>query len=183
MQLGRKFGVLVGLVGLLSCTSDRTGEVAGPRQAVTVPGGYTLIEERLGVTLGDLSASQVIGLDGGTVQLLGHQIHVPVGAVSQPTLFTIRIVTNGFVEVDLTALGGVGGVIDVGAAGFAVPVKLTLTYARSPNVTDPTRLLILRKLGPGYQGTYEVMPSRVDTTSKTVEADLDHFSDYVMASG
>ena len=179
----RKLGVLVSLMGLLSCTSDKTGDVAGPRQAVTVPGGYTLIEDQLDPSVNDLSVGRVIGLEGGSVKLLGHSIHVPLGAVSQPTLFTMTVVTNGYVEVDLLALGGLGGLIDVGSAGFAQPVTVRLTYARSPNVTDPARLLILRKLGPGYQGSYEVMPTRVNTTTKTVEAELDHFSSYVMASG
>ena len=191
MRWGRTLGALVGLIGLMSCTSDKAGDVAGPRQLTTVAGGYTLVEERLGVgvSLNDLRSTKLIGLEGGTVQLLGHSIHVPLGAVSQPTLFTIRVVTNGYVEVDLTAIGGLsglsglGGLVDVGGQGFAVPVRLRLTYTRATNVGDPANLLILRKLGPGYQGSYEVMPSVVNPTTRTVEAELDHFSSYVMASG
>lgn len=183
MKWGRRLGVLAGVLTLLSCTSDKTSDVTAPRAATVVAGGYTLIEDRIGISGSDLSATKVIGLAGGTVQLFGHSIHVPVGAVSEPTIFTIRLVPNGYVEVDLTALGGVGGLIDVGGAGFALPVKLTLTYSRATNVSNPAQLLILRKLGPGYDGAYEVLPSSVNTTTKTVEAELDHFSSYVMASG
>lgn len=182
MSWGRTIGVLAGVLGLLSCTADRPSELSGP-QATVVAGGYRLVEERLGLELGDLQASNVIGLEGGTVHLLGHKIYVPLGAVNQPALFTIRVVTNGYVEVDLTALGGPGGLIDIGANGFAVPVKLTLTYARASNVSSPARLVVLRKLGAGYFGAYEVMPSTVNPGSKTVEAELDHFSSYVMAEG
>jgi hypothetical protein len=181
MRWGLRIGMLAGLVGLISCSTDR-GDVAGPRQATEVAGGYTLVEERLGVSLTDLETSKLIGLEGGTVTLLGHSIQVPVGAVSSPTLFAIRLVTNGYVEVDLSALGGVGGVIDVGSAGFAVPVKLTLTYSRASNVSDPSKLVILRNLGPGYTGSYEVLPTTVNVGSKTIFASLEHFSSYVMAS-
>src|SRR5690606_24609760 len=79
-----------------------------------------------------LSASQVIGPEGGRVELLGHSIDVPAGAVAEAKVFTITSVPGGYVEVDLKATED-GVWVDAGDEGFLVPVTLTLTYERSTN--------------------------------------------------
>ena len=147
--------------------------------------GYTLVKDPIlsltGVTQA-VSTGSLIGFGGGSISLLGHTLTVPAGAVSKPTLFTLTVLPTGYVEVDL--LGTINtllGVLDVGSKGFAKPVPVTLSYARGTNVVDPTRIKVLRiKSLIGY-GNYEVMPSTVDTSTKTVTAPLDHFSRYTLA--
>ncbi|NLG61075.1 MAG: hypothetical protein GX539_02435 [Candidatus Cloacimonetes bacterium] len=159
---------LLGLGGLL-------GGLLGPSQI----GEYTLVQERLALPL-DLDISKIIGINGGSISLLGHTITVPAGAVDRPVLFTLILARPGYVEVELDATisGLLGRIIDVGGKGFDKPVSLTLTYSRATNVSDPSRLVILRRL-PG--GAIEEVPSTVDTRTKTVTAKLDHFSRYCMA--
>lgn len=145
--------------------------------------GYTLVRDPLlpGITSA-LSTSSLIGYGGGQVSLLGHTVTVPVGAVTQPTLFTVVVLPTGYVEVDLTAtLTSLLGTFDVGAAGFRKLVPVSLTYSRATNVTDPSKLKVLRiKSLIGY-GSYEAMPTTVNFTAKTATAQLDHFSRYTMA--
>lgn len=157
--------------------------VAGP-QAMTVDAddgeSYALVEARIPDTIDDLAVSKLIGVDGGSLSLAGHRLTVPAGAVDQPTLFTMTLVTNGYVEVDLSAeIELLGGLISVGADGFDEPVTLSLTYAWASDVEDPDDLVILRELDGDEP--YEVLPSTVAESGKVVITDLDHFSRYCMA--
>jgi hypothetical protein len=126
-----------------------------------------------------LTASAVIGSEGGSVSLLGHSIVVPAGAVAEPKLFSITSVPGGYVEVDLKA--GEDGVWaeDSGDEAFQVPVTLTLTYERSTNVSDPSQLVVLRL--NGVDGDAEALPTQVDTGTQQITAHLDHFSRYAIA--
>lgn len=126
----------------------------------------------------------LIGSDGGVLSLLGHVLDVPAGAVSETTLFSMTVLQNGYVEVDLTAtprslLYRLFFWRRVEAVEFDVPVELSLSYARATNVTDPSRLKIMR-VNP--DGRHEILPSTVDPVTKTVTAELDHFSRYCMVA-
>lgn len=170
---------------LLSCgTSDaeRASPLAPtPDAAVAAGVSYTRVTEVLPLTVPTLDVSQVIGVDGGSLSLLGHRIDVPAGAVTVPTLFTMSVLPNGMVEVELSATlkGLLGSLIDIGGSGFRKPVMLSLTYARATNVTDPSRLRIMRL---NSNGKHEILPSTVETGPLIVKAQLDHFSRYCMIS-
>src|SRR5690606_21121475 len=102
---------------------------------------------------------------------------VPLGAVSQPTLFVLTVLPTGNVEVYLLGTRStLLGLLNIGSLGFSEPVPVTLTYSRSTNVTDPSKLFVLR--AKGLFGQPQPLPSTVDTVTQTVTADLDHFSRY-----
>ena len=146
-------------------------------------GGYTLVNDPILPRLisEPVNVSKLIGLSGGSLELFGHRLTVPVGAVLEPTLFTLVALPSGHVEVHLTAVSTnlLGRVINVGSNGFRKPVKVTLSYSRSTNVQDPSELFVLR--AKGLLGEPQVMPSVVDELRQTVTADLDHFSRYYIA--
>jgi hypothetical protein len=154
--------------------------------------GYTVIQEPapkpirslLGWVIQTVEATiaKLLGTDGGLLSILGHILNVPAGAVSEPTLFSMTVLQNGYVEVELTAtpqslLRRLLFWRAPPEVQFAVPVDLSLSYARATNVTDPSRLKIMR-VNP--DGRHEILPSTVDTVKKTVTAKLDHFSRYCM---
>jgi hypothetical protein len=143
---------------------------------------YTLIRETLPIGL-DLSTSSLIGASGGSISIAGHKLTIPKGAVSSPTLFTMTLPANGYVEVELTAIVTdiLGNVIDVGLSGFNKPVKLALTYARATNVTDPSKLFIAWMPDDNHD-RHVPLPSDVNTKKKLVTAEVSHFSKYCMAS-
>ncbi len=181
------FALPVLLAGLLlsSCERPATESPTTPSAVATHSSSlssYTRIEGRIPADIPDLQASKLIGVEGGSVSLAGHTITVPAGAVGQPTLFTLTLATNGYVEVDLSATVTdlLGNTIDTGSQGFKLPVTLSLTYAWASNVSDPSRLLILRLLD---KDKVEPLKSTVDPTGKTVTVQLDHFSKYCLASG
>lgn len=140
---------------------------------------YRLVRDVLPLPVPDLSLSSIIGTGGGQISLLGHSLQVPAGAVAVPTIFTMTVLTNGYVEVDLTAVvSSLLGSVDVGEKGFNKPVTLTLTYARSPDTLDPSKLLIVYVDGKKL----EPLASTVNRATKTVSAQLSHFSKYAMAT-
>ena len=141
-------------------------------------GTYTLVTAPLTTPLPRVS--DWIGASGGTLRLAGHTLTVPPGAVQGPTLFSMLPLASGHVEVELlaAAIRPLLGLVDVGSDGFDEPVELTLSYAAATNVDDPDRLVILHLRDDG--GVEEV-PSTVHTATKTVTAELEHFSRYAMA--
>ncbi|MBV9773757.1 MAG: hypothetical protein JO040_07400 [Gemmatimonadetes bacterium] len=121
----------------------------------------------------------VIGAEGGSLRLGEHELKVPAGAVAQPTVFTMGIIDPSHIKVYLSAvqLTPLGQMVDVGGAGFARPVQLTMSYARMTQAFDESKLLIL---WDRTDGTLVPMPSTVDTAKKTVTGDIPHFSGYVI---
>ncbi|HEX2166843.1 MAG TPA: hypothetical protein VHG09_06345, partial [Longimicrobiales bacterium] len=124
----------------------------------------------------------LLGSDGGLLSILNHVLAVPAGAVDEPTLFSMTVLQNGYVEVELTAtpkslLRRLFFWRRIEEVNFNVPVELSLSYANATNVTDPSRLKIMR-VNP--DGRHEILPSTIDYEKKTVTAELDHFSRYCM---
>jgi hypothetical protein len=155
--------------------------------------GYTLITEPAQTTktrtlLGwlvktvEATLAKLLGIDGGVLALLDHVLSVPQGAVTEPTIFSMTVIQSGYVEVELTAtpkslLSTLFFWRKVEEVQFNVPVELSLSYARATNVTDPSRLKIMRVKA---DGNHEILPSTVDPVNRTVTAELDHFSRYCM---
>lgn len=171
---------------LLSCDRDpvepRVEVEMGPRASVAGDGEYTLVEGRIPSDIEDLTVSGLIGVDGGSISLAGHQLTVPAGAVDAPTVFTMTLPSSGYVEVDLKAVQ-VTALGETVVEKFAQPVTLTLTYAWASNVTDPSALRILYMTDGTHDGGHELVADQsVDETGKTVSARLDHFSAYCMAT-
>lgn len=168
---------LLGLDGLLS--SSTTVRAVDQYGAVRT---YELVREPLLSLSLNLSVSQLIGGNGGTVTLLGHRIVVPAGAVDLPTVFTLAVLPNGYVQVDVTALApALSGLVDVGAAGFERPVRLDLSYERATNVKRESRLVILRLNPAGMSELHEALPTTVAASQDQATVWLEHFSGYIMA--
>src|SRR5215210_6851760 len=53
----------------------------------------------------EYTASAVIGADGGKVEIAGHNLTIPAGAVGVPTTFTLRAPAGRYLQIELTAQG------------------------------------------------------------------------------
>lgn len=178
--------LLLVMAAVLSCSPDRGDQnspvtpLEGPRVEAAAKTSYYRITEVLPDPVPMLELSQVVGLLGGELTVAGHKLTVPAGAVSTPTLFTVRAMNNGYIELELSAVvDGLLGVINVGESGFDKPVTVTMTYARATNVTDPQRLKVIRLKD---NGRHEILPTTVGPNGLTISAKLDHFSRYAMIS-
>jgi hypothetical protein len=65
------------------------------------------------------SANGLLGLLGGIVSLGGNAVALPFGAVSLPTLITLRVPASSYVEVEVTAN-------DLLSFVFRRPVSITI---------------------------------------------------------
>ena len=154
--------------------SRLTGPEVGAATASTTGKGFTVVKEN------DLSVgvvSGVIGSSGGKLMLGKHELWVPKDAVSGATTFTMTKIDGDQIRVKLTATKLLTN--DVGSQGFAVPVKLTLSYHNAAEIPQDESLL--RIVWIRLDGTVQEQLSNVEVTGKRVHAELGHFSDYALA--
>lgn len=123
----------------------------------------------------------IIGPDGGAIELAGHRLVVPAKAVTRPTRFSMRLLDNGYVEVDLQAAqsSATGVETDVGKRGFARPVILSLSYSQAEVPGDLSRVVVAW-VKP--DGSLQPLKSTHDALKQSITAELDHFSGYVLAT-
>ncbi|HKO29065.1 MAG TPA: hypothetical protein VJU80_16525, partial [Solirubrobacteraceae bacterium] len=81
-----------------------------------------------------MSASRVIGPEGGEVTIAGNRVQIPAGAVAQPTTFTLSAPAGRYMQLDISAAG-------YDHYFFQSPVTVTINYARCGNVNDISSML------------------------------------------
>ena len=176
-------GLAVAALSLVLWSCDSLSEpgaaLTGPGEAshtlvtTTKKDGHTVIKEtspNAGAVAG------VIGEAGGKLVLGQHVLEVPAGAVSGPTTFSMTDLSGEEIKVGLTATKLLTN--DVGSAGFAKPVRLTLSYKNATEV--PSNESDLKILWVKADGSTEAQPSSVDVQGKRVIGQLSHFSDYAI---
>jgi hypothetical protein len=128
----------------------------------------------------------VIGPLGGVLYFGNHSITVPIGAVTQPTLFTGTQVGNGYIHVDLTARQRDARgewTVDVGRRGFQKPISLRLSYANASSINDPSKLAVLYLADGTVDGTLTPVPTSTNRIGRWLYARLSHFSGYGAGEG
>jgi hypothetical protein len=134
-------------------------------------GGTLRIVSRL-LPLFDTTSEATIGPEGGTLSIAGgHSLHFPAGALDDSV--TISAVTDALKIM-----------VDLGPEGLVFPDSaqptLSLSYGSGLlGFLSPSDLVIVY-VDDGL--AVEVLPSVLDTQQKTVRAELEHFSTYVLAT-
>jgi hypothetical protein len=117
--------------------------------------------------------SAVIDENGGSLNIGNHVLTVPAGAVDAPTTFTMTKLVDE-IEVGLTATRLLPN--DIGHNGFAVPVRLSLSYANAATaLANANEYKVAWKKA---DGTFEIQPTVVDESGSAAIGVLDHFSQY-----
>lgn len=167
----------IAATGLAGCGEG--GQLVGPSSDSPVMSlqsapGWTVVQDASSRSGG---VTAVIDERGGELRLGNQSLLVPAGAVDAPTIFNMKK-NGGAMSVSLTATRFTPD--DVGSAGFAVPVTLSFRYGNEASLPgDPSDLRIVW-IRP--DGTFEPQPTTVDTQARIVSAELNHLSDYVLAS-
>lgn len=135
------------------------------------------------------SAVASIGYWGGTLSLGGHTLTVPRGAVSDWTRFVMSDPDPLYIGVSLTATSCSneacltrGSQNDVGAAGFAKPLDLKLSYAKALFVPDANLLVVVHVTGEYPRVVLDPQPTTIDQVSRTITGSVSHFSRYAIGS-
>jgi hypothetical protein len=116
-----------------------------------------------------IPVSAVIGREGGCLRLGPHSLTIPAGAVDREVTFTISLAST------------MGVAVDCGPSPFRfnVPVELTLSYAGT-QYESSDRQVNLQIFYMANTQACTAMPSHVDVNGKSVSAQLDHFSRYII---
>jgi hypothetical protein len=183
LRIALRASVLLLAVLVASCDTRSPDLITAPGDALTSKAPGLVRAQAAAQGRGNAVAHGLISSDGGSVTSGAHSISVPNGAVNKSTTFSITALDEGYVEVYLTAIENAGSAdeVNVGAQGFAngKTVTLTLSYAEAADVTDPTKLVIVRYLA---DGELQTLPVTHDAANQTISAQLGHFSKYAMAT-
>jgi hypothetical protein len=153
----------------LTAPSTLEHKIGNERVVITEYGdaGYKMVQET-DPTVGTVTA--VIDEKGGSLSIGGTTLDVPAGAVDGPTTFTVNK-PNGELAYDFSATQQTPN--DVGSAGFAVPLTLTISYASIPNAMEAPAVIWIKP-----DGRAEALQTKVDSANKTMTAEVTHFSIY-----
>jgi hypothetical protein len=164
----RRVALLGACVMIAACTDGGpTGidsEMPGPNASLLGLGGLVQC-----APLAAVSASAVVGPEGGTVQVGPHSLSIPAGALSGATTIT-AVAPSG--PVNRVAFGPEG-------LTFAQPATLTLSHANCGGLAGliPKRIAYLT----GELDILELLTSVDNLGARRVSASLDHFSSYAIA--
>ena len=118
------------------------------------------------------TATAEVGSAGGRVVVRGHSLSVPAQAVTSPTRFSITERDTTYVAVEVQPHG----------QAFARNATLTLSYARCGRQPAGYQNLRIVEVRSGTTSIIRVLPSAVDSTSRTVTTTgLNHLSGYLIA--
>jgi len=115
------------------------------------------------------SDAQPIGARGGMVEVDRHELFVPEDAVGARTTLTIMEVASTSIRVELGPDG----------TRFETPATLTLSFARCGGPPRGFKDLQILQVD-GNDSVIAVLPSTVDMRRRTVSAQLQHLSGYLI---
>lgn len=159
----------------LSC-----GDARGPVAPVAEPVGVPSFAES-GVSLlncpstDTAKASGNIGMSGGTIQVAGHALVIPKGALPSPQKFEIEVRWSPHLVVSFRAEGHE-------TYEFLQPVSLTLNYSRCETTAESAPDLHVYYVDPASLEIREDVGGVLDAVSNTVTAQTTHLSDYAVGS-
>ena len=173
----KKFSMLSVLAAsLFAAGCDALQEPVEPRlnpggMVVMSTGGekYTVAVEK-DADAGSVSAE--IGSAGGRLVLGKHELLVSQGAVSEAATFTMARNAEEPLRVKVTATRVTEN--DVGAAGFAAPVTLKISYENAAALPADASSIAMLYFRP--DGLVETLSASVETHGHRVSSDLPHFS-------
>jgi hypothetical protein len=162
------------LLVLLGCADRSETHLTAPLSPaaplLSTTYGATLLECPVSETR---TASTTIGALGGTLQLDGHRVAVPKGAVLAPTTFTITVPASNYVDVELRAGSG-------GSATFRQPVSVTLSYDRCTRSNIRKEDLRIYHVDQATKAILADMGGVKDPQARTVTTSTSHFSGYAI---
>jgi hypothetical protein len=160
-------------LALVACSEGAQRSPLAPPEAaqLATTTGATLIECPTDTTR---SISKTIDLLGGTLELDGHKIVIPEGAVLVATEFTLTVPASNYVEIGVKADGAEH-------FQFEEPVSMTISYERCTRSNIEKSDLRIFYIDSD-NAILEEMGGTDDKTARTVSTSTDHLSDYAIGA-
>lgn len=166
--------LLLGLIPAACSEAATAPQVQKPADAAysSVTYGATLLECPAEVTR---SVSATVGAAGGVLELDGHRLSIPLGAVLAPTKFTLTAPASNYVELDVQA----------GSSGhyqFRKPVQLAISYARCTRDNINRDDLHIYYVDGETKEVIQDLGGFDDKSARVVTSSTDHLSDYALGA-
>jgi hypothetical protein len=116
-----------------------------------------------------------IGMGGGSIQVAGHELVVPKGALPSPQRFSIEVRWSPHLVISFRAEGHEH-------YEFLKPVTLKLNYSRCEATAESAPDLHVFNVDPASLEILEDVGGVLDPVSNTVAAQTTHLSDYAVGS-
>lgn len=156
-------------LALASCADGvQPTAVHAPETALRSSLGPTLIECPTSVAS---SASAVIGPTGGVVEVGGHRMTVPLGAVKGLKTFTLTVPVSNYMEIGIKADGQEH-------FQFDAPVSITIDYSRCTRSNIDGRELRIYYIDPATKAILADMGGVDDKTVRVITTNTDHLSGF-----
>lgn len=121
------------------------------------------------------SVTDTVDILGGTVELDGHAITLPYGAVALPTVLTLTAPAGKYVELEINAN-------DTESFGFLDAVSIRISYDRCTRSNIDSQLLTAWYIDHETKALLESMGGTDDKTARTVTFTSDHLSAFAIAN-
>lgn len=163
---------LFALPAVLVACADDSATPLEPAVATLSATGSTLVECPTDETR---AVTRTVDLQGGTIELDGHSITLPLGAVLLPTTITLTVPASRFVEVEITANGAE-------SFEFEAAVDITISYQRCTRSNLDRDALTVWQIDPGTKALIEHMGGFDDKVARAVTFGSDHLSGFAIAN-
>ena len=157
--------VLIAVLAAGACTDS------SPTITSSISAGPVLVECPTSETR---SVSGTLGILGGNLELDGHVLALPLGAVLVPTEFTMTVPASRFVEVHVTANGAHG-------FEFLETSTFTISYQRCTRSDLDRADLTVYKIDPETKALLKDMGGSTNALLRTVTFSTDSLSAYSIA--
>lgn len=164
---------LLFVVSLAAIGCDRAeNTLLEPDAPALAASGAALIECPISETR---SVTKELGLLGGTIELDGHSMTLPYGAVLLPTTFTLTVPASNYVEIEIHAAGE--EMFD-----FAKAATIAISYQRCTRSNIDQSALTAWYIDSETKALLVHMGGTDDKLAQTVTFDSDHLSGFAIAN-
>ena len=176
----RPSGLLAAVPAVLFAISAACGDVE-PTSSLEAQPALSARRAEPGTSLaacltdGSVTASAVIGAEGGVLSAGSAAIFIPPHAVRTPTRFTIQPLAGATLRVRITARGS-------RRFGFARPVSVMIGYAHCPRQEFVRGDVAVWHVDDATDAPLERMPTVHDRQNTTVGFLTTHLSTYAVAN-
>jgi len=166
--------LLLGAALALACSEQTPHEVLGPGPDVATVASNAAPQLVACPRTESRSVSKTIGMLGGSLELEGTSVVVPVGALALPTTITLTLPASPYLEVDFTAN-------QLQHFEFPVAVHVTLDYSRCDRRALAARPVTAWYIDTPTKKLLEPMRASDDRDARRVSFPTIHFSGYSIA--
>jgi len=169
-----RFLLLLGAALVLACNEQAPDDVLGPGPDVVTAARDATPQLVACPSTESRSVSKTIGILGGSLEIDGTRVVVPVGAVLLPTTITLTLPASPYMEVDFTANS-------LQHFKFPVAVHVTIDYSRCDRRALAARPVTAWYIDTPTKNLLELMRAKDDRAARRVSFPTIHFSGYSIA--